>query len=320
MGHRLARTLLGFAAVVLAPRTAGADDPHDPETLFSEGLALIEAEQYTAALTKLEEAQRRDPGIGTEFNIAICYEKLGKIGSAWHHYANVERLAHTSGKRQREEHAHQKLEELRPQLSTFVFVPAKTDKLLLKVDGNPIPPEQWGFYPVDPGTHQVAAEAPSHTPWAAEVEAPSPGDRLEIPVPALRSPEPTKVVTVTKDTTSGTRTVGLVLGGIGVAGLVAASVTGIMILDDMAIADASCKPKCINPDGSPNERAIDAVNEGKTLLPLNLVAWAIAVVGLGSGAYLVLTSSKKPEERRARLAPMIGATTSGLVLSWPRSL
>jgi hypothetical protein len=241
MGHRLACTLLGFAAVVLAQR-ARADDTHDPEALFSEGLALIEAEQYAAALTKLEEAQRRDPGIGTEFNIAICYEKLGKIGSAWHHYANVERLAHTSGKRQREEHAHQKLEELRPQLSVFVFLPAKTDKLVLKVDGNPVPPAEWGFYPVDTGTHQLAAEAPSRTPWAAEVEAPPPGERLEIPVPALGSPEPTKVVTVTKDTTSGTRTVGLVLGGIGVAGLIAASVTGVMILDDVAIADACCKP------------------------------------------------------------------------------
>lgn len=293
-----------------APAPTPAQPAHDPEKLFSEALALMNAESFTEALAKLEEAQALDPGIGTQFNIAICYEKLGKLGTAWRNYVAVQQAAHASGKSQREENARAKLEELRPRLSVFVLAPEQPASTTVKVDGVVVPPSQWSSYAVDPGSHRIDAEAAARKPWTDESLAPPEGQAATIRIPVLASAEETKVVTVTEPTTDGRRTLGFVLGGIGVAGLIAATVTGVVILNDKSTADAACKPKCANADGTPNQRAIDDVNEGKTLVPINLVAWGVAAAGLGAGAYFVLTSGK-------RVTPMASAHALGLTFSGP---
>jgi hypothetical protein len=293
-----------------AAEAPAASQAHDPEQLFREALVLMNEESFTEALAKLEEAQALDPGIGTQFNIAICYEKLGKLGTAWRNYAAVQQLAHASGKSQREENARAKLEELRPRLSLFVLAPEEPASTTVKVDGVVVPPSQWATYAVDPGIHRVDAEAAARKPWTDSVSAPAEGQAATIRIPILASVAQTRIVTVGEPTNDGRRTLGLVLGGIGVASLIAASITGVVILNDKSTADDGCKPRCANADGTPNQRAIDAVNEGKTLVPINLVAWGVAAVGLGAGTYFILTSGKK-------VTPMAGAHALGLVLSGP---
>ena len=293
-----------------APSAQPAPPVRDPEQLFREALALMNEGSFTEALAKLEEAEALDPGIGTQFNIAICYEKLGKLGTAWRNYVAVQQLAHASGKAQREENARAKLEELRPRLSLFVLAPAEPTSMTVKVDGVVIAPSQWATYAVDPGIHRVDAEAPTRKPWTDSVSAPPEGEAATIRIPMLASVEQAKIVTVGEPTTDGRRTLGLVLGGIGVASLIAASITGVVILNDKSTADDACKPRCASAGGTPNQRAIDAVNEGKTLVPINLVAWGVAAVGLGAGAYFILTSGKK-------VTPMAGAHALGLVIEGP---
>lgn len=294
-----------------APAAPEAPTTTDPEKLFSDALALMNDEKFEEARVLLEEAQVRDPGIGTQFNLAICYEKLGKLGTAWRNYGAVQQLAHASGKSQREENARLKLEELRPRLSVLVLdAAAAGEGATIRVDGAVVPPSEWSSYPVDPGLHRVDATAPARRPWSDTVAAPGEGESVTLRVPVLASTVETKVVTVSEPTSDGRRTIGFVLGGIGVAGLVTATVTGVVILGDKASADRSCKPKCANADGTPNQSAIDDVNEGKTLVPINLVAWVVAAAGLGVGTYFILSSGKK-------VTPMAGAHALGLVFSSP---
>ena len=115
----------------------------------------------------------------------------------------------------------------------------------------------------------------------------------------------TQVVTVERETSNGRRTAGFVVGGIGLAGVAAAVVTGIVILNDKAIGDDRCQPTC--SDAS----ARSAVATGKTLIPINYAAFGVAVLGVGIGSYLVLTSSPKPGSGAAWLSPQVGPDGGG---------
>src|SRR5437868_4120362 len=81
---------------------AFAQDAVDPDQLFTEATQLINDEKFAEAIPKLEEAQRRDPGIGTLFNLAVCYAKVGRLAIAWRSFVQVEALARAAGKKQRE--------------------------------------------------------------------------------------------------------------------------------------------------------------------------------------------------------------------------
>jgi hypothetical protein len=282
---------IALALVLLVTSATSAQTSGDADQLFSEGLALLNEEKFSEALVKLEQAQALDPGIGTQFNIGLCYEKLGKLGTAWRNYASVEKLARAAGKTPREESARAKLEALRPLLSTAVVTLAEARDVTVKIDEAVIPPGELAEYPVDPGPHALEATAPARVPFRISFDAPLPGSRVEIKIPVLALSK--EVVTVTHETTNTRRAVGFAVAGVGVAALTVATVTGIVALDDHATAERSCHPKCLKSDGTFDQNAVNAVDQGRTLLPINVVAWAITVVGLGVGTYLLVTSSKK---------------------------
>jgi len=83
------------------------------ERASSPAQSLIGDDKFAEAIPKLEEAQHLDPGIGTQFNLAVCYAKVGRLALAWKNFRQVEVLAGAAGKKERAEAARAKLEELR---------------------------------------------------------------------------------------------------------------------------------------------------------------------------------------------------------------
>jgi hypothetical protein len=283
------------AALVAAPAHAHAQsalDTERAERLFREATVLVDKGAYAEACPRLEESQRLDPALGTQFNLALCYERIGRLGSAYRNLRAVERLARASGKSGRAEIAASRLQELRGRTPHLVIEVHDVDASV-KVDGDIVDPGDLRFYAVDPGDHQITVTAPAKEPWQTRVRASMPtgeaGGEIAIDVPALARPiGPARVVTIREQGQDARRTIGFVLGGVGVVATAIGAVTGVIILDAKSTANEKCAPGCIDEEGR------DAVTRGETLLPINAIALGVGVAALAAGALLVFTSAKKP--------------------------
>jgi hypothetical protein len=306
MSKRVVFGILALACLVAGPAQADeANGAERADKLFSEANALVERGDYAAACPKFAESQRLEPALGTQFNLALCYERTGKPAAAYRAFRAVERLAHASGKRSREDAARQRITDLRPRVA-HLKLSSLEQGVTIALDGERIESEEWGFVAVDDGEHRVDATAPAKTPWKKMVTVTSTGEReLRVEVPTLE--KDTRVVTLTKETSNPRRTAGLVVGAVGAVGLVVAGVTGILIMRDKSKADEKCTPRCVDSDGA------EAVSRGKTLLPVNTVAAAVGVVGLGVGAFLFFTAPSKPKTGSVpELHPYLGVGSGGL--------
>ena len=83
------RTLLAPIAVALllaiAPHAhaQSSSDKAAAESLFDDARALVTAGKFADACAKLEASLKLYSSINTEYHLADCYEKLGKMASAW---------------------------------------------------------------------------------------------------------------------------------------------------------------------------------------------------------------------------------------------
>jgi hypothetical protein len=273
--------LLAVAILLVAmpARADSAAETERAEQLFREATSLVEKGDYAAACPKLAESQRLDPALGTQYNLALCYEKLGRLGSAWRNLRSVVRLARASGKKGREEIAQRMMNELQPRVPHIVVV--THEPVTIAVDGERIESDDHAFVAVDAGEHVIEATAPARAPWNERTKV-TLESRVE--VPALKKIEGARIVTV--EGGNGRRTLGFALGAAGLVGIGTAAVTGILILHDKSVADEKCTPGCVDEEGR------DAVSRGETLVPINYVAWGVALAGLGAGTYFVMTGKK----------------------------
>jgi hypothetical protein len=159
------------------------------QALFEQGRRLIQDGDASRACPKFEESQRLDPGVGTQFNLADCYEQVGKLASAYALYTDVAAATRQAGQQQREEVARGRARALKPRLSKLmveVSEGARVEGLVVRRDGVEVGPAQWGFaVPVDPGTHEVTAVAPDMKEWSGTVEVKNGASEHTLLVPPL---------------------------------------------------------------------------------------------------------------------------------------
>jgi hypothetical protein len=176
-------------ALLLVPSAARATDAIAAQALFDEAKQLMADGRYTAACPKFAESQQADPGLGTQFHLADCWQHVGRMASAWALFRDVESQAHTRGENGRERVAHDRAAALEPFLPRLVVLPHEVEAvpgLTIRRDGIEIGREQWGVaVPIDPGTHAVAVYAPGKQPWGTGVEVPMDGKTITIDVPPL---------------------------------------------------------------------------------------------------------------------------------------
>jgi hypothetical protein len=147
--------------------------------------------------------------------------------------------------------------------------------------------------PVDPGKHLIEVSAPGHAPRVYEFSLDEGEKRTRVVEPG-KALDGSSGSDATADTGSGSgkRTLGWVLGGVGVAGLAVGAVTGVMVLGKKSTVDENCdENKRCNAEGA------DAAESGKTLGTVSGVSFIIGGVALAAGTWLVLSSdgSERPQ-------------------------
>jgi hypothetical protein len=182
-------------ATTAAPARAGDDNVATAQILFEEGRRRMTKHDYEGACPKLAESQRLSPAVGTEFNLADCWEHIGKLASAWAAFLEVADLTHRRGEVEREQAARARVDALEPRVGRLTIdVPAlrRVPDLEIHRDGERVRDTLWGVaVPVDAGDHHVEARAPGRKPWSATVHT-TDGGTASITVPDL-PPAPTPV-------------------------------------------------------------------------------------------------------------------------------
>jgi len=310
--------------VVLWAQSAYAQQDQATATaLFRKGLGDMMAGRYDTGCPALAESQRYDPRPGTLFTLAECENKAGRVASAVTHYKDYLRLFATmtaalqEKQKGRELISAQQAAALQPRVPklTIDLPPNAPAGTVVKRDGVVLDASSLGSpVPVDPGDHVVSAEPPGGGPAyetrfrieiaeqkrvVAELGPPGPsGEAAQEPV----APE-------SAGDGSTLRTVGLVVGGVGLAALVVGAITGGLAMSENNTAKDNCNGTVCNQDG------LDAIDRTRPLGNASTACFVVGGVGLAAGVLMFALAPSAgteagPETVGRGLRPWVGSTTA----------
>ena len=276
--------------------------------LFDEARRLMSSGQFAAACPKLEESQRLRAGIGTQFNLAECYEKLGRHASAWSLYLRVAADTKALGQPEREQVARERARALEARVAYLKLqVPAPVAGLELTLDGSALGPAVWGVEtPIDPGEHQLAAHARGYTAWQGVAQIPDHAAHITLEVPPLAAEanaaptHPTasaaarpaaKSSNPTLDAGTSSepdRTVPYVIGGVGAGFVVLSGLFGLRFLHDNNEAKKICSTNsaaCPREQIAQHQKLLESARGARAG---GFVSLALGLAGLGVSAVWLL--------------------------------
>lgn len=321
MKRSLAFTLVVVASLPPASAFADGAEQARAEILFKEGRKLMEAKQYAEACPKLADSQRIDPAAGTALLLGVCYEHVGKLATAYGTYREAQRLATIRKREDWVKSATTKADALEariPKLEIIVPPASRLEGLSVALDGTNVGRSEWGTaLPVDPGKHEIAANAPGYKSFHADVvvEEGKPA-RVEVPAlaaqprpPAEVQPKPLAAPPPVASSTagSGQRTTGWIIGGIGLVGLAFGGVGGALALG----AQSDAKDLCTSyPVGCPADgTGTEANDRAYTWATISTIGFIAGALGVAAGTVLILTAPSQSAVGRVQVTPSaVGAT------------
>jgi len=240
---------LALAITIATPARAG--DAVAAESLFRAGRDAMKRGDYVTACEKLAASESLEPASGTLLNLAECKQHVGALATAWALYHEAyDRLEGDP----RQSIAKDGMAALEPRLAhvTVSLEPSAPKDATLARDGVDLGGGSFGTkLPIDAGSHTLVVRAAGRE--AKEY-------RLTIGDGESKSLTVTAGAALPADRGgNGTRTLGFVLGGVGLASLGVGVVTGVMTMHRKSIVDARCDRGLCPPDG------VSAASEGKTL-------------------------------------------------------
>ncbi len=306
-----ARRLVQAAAALTILCAAGldvgraADEEATARALFVEGRRLTAAGDYLAACPKFEDSYRLDPGIGTNFNLADCFEHIGRTASAWARFMDVAAATRAAGQTEREKVARARAQALEPRLARLTVVVRRfVDGLVVTRDGTPLGAASWGVpVPVDPGRHVIEATAPGKQSWSSTAEVPDRAEAVSIEVPALADAPMQLLVAAARPSdhqieprrSRAMTGAALATAGVGLAGLVAGTVFAL----EFESTNRQAKGICVdNADDCPPQQ-VDyhdhtLVPRASRELEETYIAYGIAGAAIAAAAYLWWRSVPHP--------------------------
>ena len=306
--------------MVTAVTSASAQPKEDQaEQLFREGREALSRGDYATACPKFAESVRLTQRPGPLLNLAQCEEHQGQLRSALKHWRDGAAMLPAGDARIAVANEH--VAALQPKLPrlTVKLSPDAPPGSKVTLDGAELSGAALGT-PQElerGGDHVIVTTAPGRTDVRSTITL-AEGEHREVMMvagpekPVQADPKsgqgPVAPPPTTDAPTHGAGwTAGFVIGGIGVASLVAGGVTGVLVILNSNTRQTQC-PNNMCPDDAAKKKAEAATKAGQLFSIISPIALGVGAAGLGVGIALVATSSSKtpPVSATAALTALPG--------------
>jgi hypothetical protein len=330
---------IAAVAISLLASAASAQDIAVAEALFNSGLADMKAGKYESGCKALAESQRLDPRPGTLFTLASCESQWGHIATAVTRFRDYlalyqalppDRKAQQGPRPKLAKAEVDKLTHEIPQL-TLTLPPDAPPGVVVKRDGDVVASAALGVaLPMDPGDHVVSTQLPGGPLWQQTITL-TRRDKKSIVLevkPAGSGGSATSGADGSASSgaggsgaaeehagpgKSGRRVATYVIGGVGLAGLVAGGVLGGVALGKKSTFEKHCGAAIGSPDQTACDRTgIDAVSAARSTGIGSTVAIAVGAAALGTALVLFLTEPRPAKTGSAAKTPWITAGAAPL--------
>lgn len=330
-----ALTLCLCLATALAVAQPSAAQKETARGLMAEGRELREQGDLHAALSRFTAADSLMGVPTTGFEVAATQADLGRLVEARETLRRVLALPQGPDDPEPFNEARSKARTLDQRLQSRIgalhFVVSgvgASESMVVTVDGETVPVAALGMpFRVNPGKHVVTARAEGREA-RAEVDAlESRTVKVELSL-APRSVEPSlelaedpaaaPAVSEPNDPGLAPATAprgslpafAYVAGGVGAAGVVVGSITGLLAISHKNAAASDCV------DGECPPATWDDLDKARTLATVSTMGFVVGIVGLAAGASALLLRDEPPgAQRSVRLTPDVGPRGGSLTVS-----
>jgi hypothetical protein len=188
MARTLVLAVLAVFAAGLPASVARADTSEATKafTLFEEGKRLVKAGRATEACPKFVESVELLPKAVTLLNLADCYERTGRMASAWRRYVEATKIAEIDDQAERRAYAEEHAHALEPHLGRLtIILKEATEGAVVRRNNEVVPAEDLTTaVPVDAGSYAIDVSAPGRAPYSRIVEVQD-ETQIEVVVPRL---------------------------------------------------------------------------------------------------------------------------------------
>jgi hypothetical protein len=314
---------------------------------MQQGYALKQAGNCKDAIPHFLESIRLDKQAKGLVNLADCEQATGKYVAAQAHFVEARDLARQQslgpiGKLAEERL--QALEQRMPKLTIKLAGDAPSSSVVTK-DGVELRAISLGIpLPVDPGAHVIEVhgggfekryevtlsekenrqldvspaggtrkESPPNAPAAAAPTPPGDSPAASTPAAAAAAnPSADRGASMSATSSSSQRTIGFIVGGVGIVGLGVGTVFALQTSSKNSDAEGLCTASapCHGDGLTQYQDAIDGARQARTL---SAIGFAAGGIGLAAGAILILTAPSTSASSAATRPP---GTSTGLQV-WP---
>lgn len=280
-----------FAALLLFPAASAAAQPPTAaakaaQDRFRQGRAAFKEGHYHEALEHFRKSRELYPVPGTLLNLASCEEKLGLVASARRHF--TEAAARLPEGDARRAHARKAMTQLYPRVPHLRIdvAPRIAAVATVTLDGAPVEPSSLGAaLPIDPGPHVVLVKAPGMPEQRHHVVLEE-GKQIDLVVGRRASegaPSAARPPGGDDPVTNGKRIAGIVIGGVGIAAIGGGSAVSMVAVNDSS-------------------------RTGEALSWVAILTLTTGATAVGTGIYLMATSTSDDDSDAAKPAAQVGLT------------
>lgn len=328
---------LALCRPALAQAPARAEDIAAARALGVQGVRLADQGKCSEAIENLERAEALYHAPTILGRLGECQVEVGRIVLGTENLNRVVREQLPPNAPAAFQAAQQRakgvLDKALPRIAYLVVkvTPKDLAATVVTVDGAPVPNALIGAErPTDPGNHEVVVKASGYNETKASVTL-AEGSHQEVALvltadpnavamtvapPAAPAAPPTQATlpppapeSAPAAGSGGNRTLAYVMLGVGGAGLITGSVTGLMAMSKKSSLDCP-DDKCPAPEH-------DKLDSAKTLATVSTIGFGVGIAGAAVGVVLLLTGGKTEAPPVAQVGkvtarPWAGAQMVGL--------